>query len=105
MEVVALSEKAQEKAKPFVKGRDGLRIKVIGGGCSGLRYSLEKSDIDDMDNIHEYPNGLVVMVDPKSAVLLQGSKMEFSEGLSGSGFEINNPNATNGCGCGKSFGV
>lgn len=107
MEVVTLTEQAQEhvlrlkKLQPKV--RDGLRVKVIGGGCSGLTYKLGWDDITDEDFVHEYDSGLRVIIDPKSANLLQGSVVNYYDDLEKSGFDIKNPNATEGCGCGKSF--
>lgn len=107
MEIVSLTERAQQHALRLKKSaptiRDGMRIKVVGGGCSGLQYKLGFDDITEMDHAHEYPNGLIVMVDPKSAVLLTGATLDYHDELDRSGFEVSNPNATGGCGCGKSF--
>lgn len=76
---------------------------MIGGGCSGLQYKLGWDDAKETDEIHEYPNGLVVMVDEKSSVFLEGSTLEFHNSIEQTGFEVRNPNATGCCGCGKSF--
>lgn len=81
----------------------GLRIKVVGGGCSGLQYQmgLEKEPKVD-DKVFE-SNGMKLFVDAKSATFLAGVKVDFLHSLNGSGFKIENPNAQSSCGCGKSF--
>ena len=81
----------------------GLRIRVVGGGCSGLQYQmgLEKEPKPE-DKVFE-TNGMKVFVDPKSVVFLAGVKVDFVHALNGSGFKIENPNAQSSCGCGKSF--
>lgn len=107
MEIVTLTETAQTKARQLQteqgSTRDGLRLKVVGGGCSGLAYSIGWDDVQETDLIHEYSNGLRTIVDPKSATLLAGSSMDYHDSLERSGFEITNPHAKGGCGCGKSF--
>ena len=81
----------------------GLRLKVVGGGCSGLRYELSFDDQRrDVDT--EIEAGPVkVIVDEKSALYLVGMTLDFVDTLQESGFKINNPNASNTCGCGDSF--
>ena len=81
----------------------GLRMKVIGGGCSGLQYQLSFDDmVRDIDaEIEE--GGVRVIVDEKSALYLVGSTLDFVDTLQESGFKIENPNASNTCGCGQSF--
>lgn len=107
MEVLKLTEAAQERAKTLLSKEDppkeGLRVAIIGGGCSGLQYKIGWDNSTDNDFVHEYENGLKVLVDPKSGVMLSGSTMDFYDGLDRSGFEIDNPNAQSSCGCGKSF--
>lgn len=81
----------------------GLRMKVIGGGCSGLQYQLSFDDqIRDVDSVHE-GSGIRLIVDEKSALYLVGSVLDFVDTLQESGFKIDNPNASNSCGCGQSF--
>jgi iron-sulfur cluster assembly protein len=83
----------------------GLRMKVIGGGCSGLQYKLEFSEDPGGDvNVIE-AHGVRVFVDMKSALYLAGSELDYDDGLMGTGFKIKNPNAKNQCGCGESFSV
>lgn len=81
----------------------GLRMKVIGGGCSGLQYQLSFDDaVRDVDAEIEV-EGVKVIVDEKSALYLVGSRLNFVDTLQESGFKIENPNASNTCGCGQSF--
>ena len=83
----------------------GLRMKVIGGGCSGLRYELAFDDqVSDLDTQVD-ANGVKVIVDDKSALYLVDTTLDFVDTLQESGFKINNPNAQSTCGCGESFGV
>ena len=88
----------EEKSEAF-----GLRMKVVGGGCSGLRYELSFDDqLTDADN-KIGAHGVHVIVDEKSALYLVGSTLDFVDTLQESGFKIENPNASNSCGCGESF--
>jgi iron-sulfur cluster assembly protein len=81
----------------------GLRMKVVGGGCSGLQYQLSFDDlVRDIDTTIEV-EGVRVIVDEKSALYLVGSRLNFVDTLQESGFKIENPNASNTCGCGQSF--
>lgn len=82
-----------------------LRVGVKGGGCSGLSYVLdfEKEPRPD-DNILEFDD-IKVYMDPKSAIYLKGTQLDFSDGLMGTGFNFVNPNAQRTCGCGSSFSV
>ncbi len=81
----------------------GLRMKVVGGGCSGLQYQLSFDDaVRDIDTEIEV-EGVRVIVDEKSALYLLGTRLDFVDTLQESGFKIENPNATNSCGCGQSF--
>ena len=83
--------------------KDGLRVAITGGGCSGLQYKLGWDDIKDTDVIQDYEGGFRVLIDQKSAFYLEGSTLEFHDDLNRSGFEVVNPNASSTCGCGKSF--
>jgi iron-sulfur cluster assembly protein len=80
-----------------------LRMKVVGGGCSGLQYQLSFDDaLRDTDNEIE-AHDVRIVVDEKSALYLMGSVLDFVDTLQESGFKIENPNASNTCGCGQSF--
>lgn len=81
----------------------GLRMKVVGGGCSGLQYQLSFDDlVREIDHAIEV-DGVKVIVDEKSALYLVGARLDFIDTLQESGFKIQNPNASNTCGCGQSF--
>ena len=81
----------------------GLRMKVIGGGCSGLQYQLSFDDqTKDTDNDFQAA-GVRLIIDEKSALYLVGCNLDFVDTLQESGFKIDNPNASNTCGCGQSF--
>ena len=81
----------------------GLRMKVIGGGCSGLQYQLSFDDVVRGIDTEIEIEGVRVIVDEKSALYLAGSRLDFVDTLQESGFKIENPNASNACGCGQSF--
>lgn len=106
-EIIALTPKAQEQAKALLskeeEPKSGLRIAVIGGGCSGLQYKLGWDNATEDDMTHLYENGLTVIVDDKSALHLMGSKLEYYNDINRNGFEVENPNAKTSCGCGNSF--
>ena len=100
---IAEVKKLMEKEKPAENM--GLRVGVKGGGCSGLSYVLdfEKAPRED-DKILEF-EGIRIFLDPKSAIYLKGTQLDFSDGLNGTGFSFVNPNAQRTCGCGSSFSV
>ncbi|XP_062097989.1 iron-sulfur assembly protein IscA, chloroplastic isoform X2 [Humulus lupulus] len=82
-----------------------LRIGVKQGGCSGMSYTMEfenRSNARPDDSIIEY-NGFVIVCDPKSLLFIFGMQLDYSDALIGGGFSFKNPNATQTCGCGKSF--
>ena len=80
----------------------GLRIGVQGGGCSGLSYFMDWDTPLPTDRVFE-EGGVKVIVDPRSIQHLNGSVLDFADGLQGSGFAIKNPNVKSSCGCGQSF--
>jgi len=82
----------------------GLRVGVVGGGCSGFSYKIEFSEQKENDNIMNYA-GFDVIIDPKSSIYLKDVQVDFKDGLDGKGFVFSNPNAKNTCGCGESFAV
>jgi iron-sulfur cluster assembly protein len=82
----------------------GLRIKVIGGGCSGLQYRIEMDEEKKGDKIFE-GNGGRVLVDRKSYLYLVDTVVDYAETLQNAGFQIQNPNVKTTCGCGESFTV
>ena len=83
----------------------GLRIKVVGGGCSGLQYKIELDEEKKGDKVFEGGDGGRVLVDRKSYLYLVDTVVDYSEGLTNAGFQIQNPNVKSTCGCGESFTV
>ena len=82
-----------------------LRVRIIPGGCSGFSYEMGFDDeTDESDNVIEF-EGIKVVIDELSYPYLDGSTLDFKDGLNGKGFAIENPNATGSCGCGESFTV
>lgn len=82
---------------------DGLRIGVIGGGCSGLQYLLDFTPGVTEDDWVDEQNGVKVLIDPFSAGHLSGTTIDYVDGLTGTGFKFENPNVVRACGCGSSF--
>src|SRR5882762_8100203 len=108
--VVTLTAKAAVKVSALMSEEPAgeaevLRIAIQGGGCSGFEYALGfDRAAQSGDHVIEF-HGVKVVVDPFSAPYLQGSTIDFLEGLQESGFKIDNPNVTAACGCGHSFQV
>ena len=108
--MVSVTETAAGKIKELMT-RDGLpddhglRLKVVGGGCSGLQYQLDFDEAASEDDSIVEAFGVRVFVDMKSALYLTGTELDYDDGLMGTGFRFKNPNATNQCGCGESFSV
>jgi len=82
---------------------DGLRVSVVGGGCSGYQYSLDFDKEERMGDLVLAYDGVTIYVDPVSAGMLKGTVVDYVSGLNGTGFKFNNPNANRTCGCGHSF--
>lgn len=80
-----------------------LRIAVIGGGCSGLQYKMDLVDGPRDRDIMVTSNGVNVVIDPKSALFVSGSELDYSDDLQQGGFKVTNPNAVVTCSCGESF--
>lgn len=105
--MIAITDNARTAIKSAIDGAGqdvaGLRIMVQSGGCAGLQYgmALELTKMDEDTEIDA--DGVTVLVDPQSAAFLSGVTVDYVNKLEGSGFVFDNPNATGGCGCGKSF--
>ncbi len=80
-----------------------LRVAVIGGGCSGLQYKMDLQDKPANRDILVESAGVRVVVDPKSALYVTGSELDYIEALTDGGFKVHNPNAATTCSCGESF--
>ncbi|HVU34758.1 MAG TPA: iron-sulfur cluster insertion protein ErpA [Opitutaceae bacterium] len=104
--MITLSPRAAQQVRSMQVGLDApekkLRVLVESGGCSGFQYgmSFDEPKSDDTEFTSE---GISIVVDPASLAYLNGSSIDFDDGLHGKGFEIKNPNAQSTCGCGKSF--
>ena len=105
--LICLTPSAGKKVDALLRkqGRpDGvLRVAVIGGGCSGLQYKMDLQDAPANRDILVQSAGVRVVVDPKSAIYVTGSELDFVEALQDGGFKVNNPNAATSCSCGESF--
>jgi len=87
-------------------GKDAvLRLSVEGGGCSGFQYRFGLADSIEPDDIVTEENGVKLVVDEISLDLVRGSAVDYIDALGGSSFQVTNPNAASGCGCGSSFAV
>jgi len=107
--MVTVTERAASEVKRVINEQKmsestALRVVVAGGGCSGFQYRLTFDENYDpaKDHVSEQ-HGLKVAVDKKSDLYLDGTKVDFYEGLDRRGFTFDNPNATKSCGCGSSF--
>jgi iron-sulfur cluster insertion protein len=97
------AEKVREIASQEGLMGQGLRLRVVGGGCAGFQYDLYFEDKPtDMDESFE-SNGVAMFIDPLSYQYLDGTEIDYVEGAYGSGFKFGNPNVTSTCGCGSSF--
>jgi len=85
------------------RANGALRVAVIGGGCSGLQYKMDLVDGPANRDIMVQSSGVRVVVDPKSALFVSGSLLDFSDDLQKGGFKVTNPNAVAHCSCGESF--
>jgi iron-sulfur cluster assembly accessory protein len=108
-QVLMLSDRAVAKVKSLVEEEANpalkLRVYVTGGGCSGFQYGFSFEDAVAEDDTRIEKEGVTVLLDPLSYPYLAGSEVDYKEGLEGSRFVINNPNATTTCGCGSSFSI
>jgi iron-sulfur cluster assembly protein len=109
MSVIQITEKAVKEIKRIqtsdpTASDAALRVMVVGGGCSGMSYKLgfDNQPAAASDKVFER-DGVKVIVDPKSFLYLTGTELDFTDGLNGTGFVFNNPNAKRTCGCGNSF--
>ncbi len=96
-----LASLLEEKGKP----NGALRLAVIGGGCSGLQYTMDLVEGPANRDILIQASNVRVVVDPKSALFVSGSVLDYSDELQKGGFKVTNPNAVAHCSCGESFAV
>ena len=105
---ISVSDEAARKIHGLLASTDkpdhGLRLKVVGGGCSGLQYKIDLDGPREGDKVFER-DGAKVLVDRKSFLYLNGTEVHYEEALMESGFKLRNPNIKRACGCGASFTV
>ena len=108
--MLSLTPVAAEKVKEIMSAEKdipkdyGLRLRVVGGGCSGFAYDLYFDGMQPTDRTFE-SHGVKLFVDPMSLQYLAGTQVDYVEGLQGAGFKFGNPNVKSTCGCGSSFNV
>ncbi|MGA2554971.1 MAG: iron-sulfur cluster assembly accessory protein [Verrucomicrobiota bacterium] len=105
--LIKVTSNAARKVSSLLQkqGRPGgvLRVAVVGGGCSGLQYKMDLQDQPASRDIAVESSGIKVVVDPKSALYVTGSELDFVDALQEGGFKVKNPNAASSCSCGESF--
>ena len=105
--LIKVSPAAAQKVSSLLQrqGRPNgvLRVAVVGGGCSGLQYKMDLQDQPANRDILVESGGIRVVVDPKSALYVTGSELDFVDALQEGGFKVRNPNAASTCSCGESF--
>ena len=105
--LVKVTENASRKLTSLLtkqgRAHGALRVAVIGGGCSGLQYKMDLVDGPANRDIMVESQSVRVVVDPKSALFVSGSVLDFSDDLQKGGFKVTNPNAVAHCSCGESF--
>jgi iron-sulfur cluster insertion protein len=107
--MLGLTAKAAEKVREIqvaenIEATYGLRLRVVGGGCSGFAYDLYFDQLTEMDRTFD-SHGVKLIVDEMSLQYLAGTTVDYVEGLQGAGFKFGNPNVKSTCGCGSSFSV
>ena len=105
--LIKVTESAAKKVSTLLQ-RQGrpqgvLRVAVVGGGCSGLQYKMDLQDAPANRDILVETGGIKVVVDPKSALYVTGSELDYLDALQDGGFKVKNPNAATSCSCGESF--
>lgn len=107
--MITITQRAAEKVQEIANAEDllgqGLRLRVIGGGCAGFSYDLYFEDQTREDDETFEDKGVKLMVDGVSYLYLDGTEIDYVESLHGSGFKFENPNVKSTCGCGSSFSV
>ena len=105
---IALSSSAAARVAA-IAARQGkapiLRLSVDGGGCAGFQYRFGLADSVESEDVAVARDGVTLVVDPMTLDLVRGSVVDFVESLGGAAFQVTNPNAASGCGCGTSFSV
>lgn len=108
--MVTITDKAKERILKIIKDEQYdenyfVRVAVTSGGCSGLSYQLNFDNEEKKGDQFCEDKGIKICLDIKSFLYLSGTELDYSDGLTGKGFEFNNPNASRTCACGESFSV
>jgi len=107
IEQLSIDESASQAITALFKrqGKEGsaFRIGIMGGGCSGLQYQFSVADGPNPDDMVVEQDGVIVVIDPKSAVFVSGSVLCYERSMMKEGFVVKNPNADQSCSCGESF--
>ncbi|GAB4249791.1 MAG: iron-sulfur cluster insertion protein ErpA [Candidatus Methylacidiphilales bacterium] len=105
--LVKLTEKAADRLSALLtrqkRPNGALRVAVLGGGCSGLQYKMDLVNGPAHRDILVESRGVRIVIDPKSALFVSGSEIDYSDDLQKGGFKVTNPNAVAHCSCGESF--
>ena len=105
--LIKVTPSAAEKVSSLLQRQNRpqgvLRVAVVGGGCSGLQYKMDLQDAPASRDILVESSGIKVVVDPKSALYVTGSELDYVDALQDGGFKVKNPNAATSCSCGESF--
>jgi len=106
--IVQVTPLAHDKMKALLAEKDdhkAIRLGVLGGGCAGLQYDMKPTDDRMEGDFVQDANGIVLYIHPVAVAYLKGTTIDFSDAMVDGGFKFFNPNASNTCGCGTSFGV
>ena len=106
--LIRITKSADEKLINLIQREQSgsmLRIKIVGGGCNGLSYKMQFTDDTKQGDILVKTMSNHLLIDPKTALYIKGTSLDYSHNLVGGGFQFNNPNAKASCSCGESFSL
>lgn len=106
--VITVTDKAARKIRQLAEKQSAepvLRVRVVAGGCSGFSYELSFDGSNEDDHVIPAADDVRVIVDPRSAPIVEGSTLEFNDSLLGGGLKMMNPRAVHECACGDSFSI
>jgi iron-sulfur cluster assembly protein len=106
--LIRITKSADEKLINLIEREQSgtmLRIKIVGGGCNGLSYKMNFTDDTKQGDILVQAMSSQLLIDPKTALYIKGTSLDYSHNLVGGGFQFNNPNAKASCSCGESFSL
>ena len=106
--LIRITKRANEKLVNLIEREQSgsmLRIKIVGGGCNGLSYKMKFTEDTKQGDILVKTESSRLLIDPKTALYIKGTSLDYSNNLVGGGFQFNNPNAKASCSCGESFSL